>query len=172
MDTIGLFDFNAYIYNMVRTNRLAVEHGFAPCSCSGIGYIEGMLSRMRTERAFVCVSDVCEESTVRHGGAWFKRRVFTVFLLTRYDTRKEEDYSSKLSLCRELFRQLHSRFIQDEARLQSDLCYLAVDEIRSRELGGQFLNGCTGLYFMLALDEPIDLQYNADEWLNLDGQNT
>jgi hypothetical protein len=41
---------------------------------------------------------------------------------------------------------------------------MAVDEIRSRELGGQFLNGCTGLYFMVALDEPTDLQYNQDEW--------
>ena len=60
---------------------------------------------------------------------------------------------------------MHSRFIVDEARLQSELCYLAVDEIRSRELGGQFLNGCTGLYFLLALDEPTDLQFNADEWL-------
>ena len=90
--------------------------------------------------------------------------MFTVFLLARYDTRSKDDYRAKLSLCRELFRQMHSRFIVDASWLQSDLCYLAVDEIRSRELGGQFLNGCTGLYFMLAIDEPTDLQYNSEEW--------
>lgn len=170
MDVKTFFDFHSYIYNMVRANRLAAQHGFLPCSCSGLGYLEGMLANMRTARAFACVSDVCEESTVRHGGAWFKRRVFTVFLMARYDTRHEEDYRAKLGVCRELFRQMHSRFILDEARLQSDLCYLAVDDIRSRELGGQFLNGCTGLYFMLALDEPVDLQYNDAEWVSQDGQ--
>jgi hypothetical protein len=34
----------------------------------------------------------------------------------------------------------------------------------SREISEYFLNGCTGLYFMIDVSEPIDLQYNADEW--------
>lgn len=165
MDCKAFFDFHQYIYSMVRHNRLATAEGFTPCSCSGIGYLEGVLERLRTSRAFVCVSDVCEESTVRRGGAWFKRRVFTVFILARYDQRRADDYQAKMVLCRELFRQMHTRFILDEARLQSELCYLAVDDIRSRELGGQFINGCTGLYFMLAIDEPTDLQFREDEWL-------
>lgn len=164
MNTKTLFDFVGYIKNLTQQNCLANDHQFVPCTCSGIGYLEDVLSRLRNERAFVCVSDVCEESITRHGGGWFKRRVFTVFLLSRYNVRDTEDYHTKMNLCRELFRQFHSRFIVDEHRLQSELTYMAVDEIRSRELGGQFLNGCTGLYFMVALDEPTDLQYNQDEW--------
>ena len=164
MNTKTLFDFVGYIKGLTQQNRLANNHQFVPCTCSGIGYLEDVLSRLRNERAFVCVSDVCEESITRHGGGWFKRRVFTVFLLSRYNVRDTEDYRTKMNLCRELFRQFHSRFIVDEHRLQSELTYMAVDEIRSRELGGQFLNGCTGLYFMVALDEPTDLQYNQDEW--------
>ena len=164
MNTKTLFDFVGYIKGLTQQNRLANVHQFVPCSCSGIGYLEDVLSRLRNERAFVCVSDVCEESITRHGGGWFKRRVFTVFLLSRYNVRDTEDYHTKMNLCRELFRQFHSRFIVDEHRLQSELTYMAVDEIRCRELGGQFLNGCTGLYFMVALDEPTDLQYNQDEW--------
>ena len=164
MNTKTLFDFVGYIKGLTQQNRLANNHQFVPCTCSGIGYLEDVLSRLRNERAFVCVSDVCEESITRHGGGWFKRRVFTVFLLSRYNVRDTEDYRTKMNLCRELFRQFHSRFIVDEHRLQSELTYMAVDEIRSRELGGQFLNGCTGLYFMVAFDEPTDLQYNQDEW--------
>lgn len=164
MNTKNLFDFVGYIKDLTKQNRLANDHQFVPCTCSGIGYLEDVLSRLRNERAFVCVSDVCEESITRHGGGWFKRRVFTVFLLSRYHVRDTEDYHTKMNLCRELFRQFHSRFIVDEHRLQSELTYMAVDEIRCRELGGQFLNGCTGLYFMVALDEPTDLQYNQDEW--------
>ena len=164
MNTKTLFDFVGYIKDLTKQNRLANDHQFVPCTCSGIGYLEDVLSRLRNERAFVCVSDVCEESITRHGGGWFKRRVFTVFLLSRYNVRDTEDYHTKMNLCRELFRQFHSRCIVDEHRLQSELTYMAVDEIRCRELGGQFLNGCTGLYFMVALDEPTDLQYNQDEW--------
>ena len=164
MNTKTLFDFVGYIKDLTKQNRLANVHQFVPCTCYGIGYLEDVLSRLRNERAFVCVSDVCEESITRHGGGWFKRRVFTVFLLSRYNIRDTEDYHTKMNLCRELFRQFHSRFIVDEHRLQSELTYMAVDEIRSRELGGQFLNGCTGRYFMVALDEPTDLQYNQDEW--------
>ncbi|MBR4553870.1 MAG: hypothetical protein IKO20_09185 [Bacteroidaceae bacterium] len=164
MDATSLFDFHSYLYELVSRNKLASEHDFLPCSCSGIGYLEEMLSTSRNSKAFVCVSDVTEDSTAHKGGAWFKRRVFTVFILHRYNTRSQDDYREKIGVCRELFRQLHSRFILDEHDLQNDLAYLNVGDIRSRELGGQFLNGCTGLYFMLTVDEPIDLQYDADEW--------
>ena len=33
-----------------------------------------------------------------------------------------------------------------------------------RELVEYFISGCTGLYFMIDVSEPIDLSYNADEW--------
>ena len=164
MDSKNLFDFHAYLHSLVEKNKLAQTAGFYPCACSGIGYLEDLLQEHRSHRAFVCVSDTSDDSTTRHSGGWFKRRVFTVFILHRYNTRSTADYRDKLSLCRELFRQLHSRFLVDESALQNELAYLNVEDIRSRELGGQFLNGSTGLYFMLAIDEPIDLQYNGDEW--------
>jgi len=164
MNPKTLFDFHNYLYELVEKNKLARQYEFYPCSCSGIGYLEEMLAGSRSHKAFVCVSDVSEDSTQRHSGGWFKRRVFTVFILCRYNTRSQEDFREKLGVCRELFRQLHSRFIVDESALQNELAYLDVQNIRSRELGGQFLNGCTGLYFMLAIDEPIDLQYDATEW--------
>lgn len=158
------FDFHAYLFRLAGKNKLARKHGFHPCSCSGIGYLEDLLAGIRSHKAFVCISDTTEDSIARKGGGWFKRRVFTVFILHRFDTRSTEDYREKLSLCRELFRQLHSRFVRDEQSLHNELAYLNVGDIRSRELGGQFLNGCTGLYFMLSMDEPADLRYNTEEW--------
>lgn len=164
MDVKNLFPFQEYMNRLTVCNRLAQDKGFTPCTCSGTGYLEQMLDLQRTARAFVCTSDVSEDSTRRVGGAWFKRRVFTVFIIARYDVRSMNDYAAKMNLCRELFRQFHSRFLVDESRLQSGLIYLGVNDIRSRELGGQFLNGCTGLYFMLPVDEPINLQYDTAEW--------
>ena len=160
-----MLDFIQYIENLTNKNRLAQQKGFHPCTCSGVGYLEGILSSLRSHPAFVCTSDICEESTLRRSGAWFRRRVFTVFILHRFNPRMQRTYHEAMDLCRELFRQFHSGFIQDEGVLQSQLSYLGVEEVRSRELGGQFLNGCTGLYFTISIDEPTDLQYNAQEWL-------
>lgn len=164
MNAKTFFDFNAYMARLTRQNRLAKAEGFHPCDCSGIAHLEGILQNMRTKKAFVCTSDVAEESTVNRGGGYFKRRVFTVFIIKRFRTGDMASYSEALDTCRELMRQLHSKFIIDEADLQNDLVYLNVGNVKSRELGGQFLDSATGLYFTISMDEPTDLRYNADEW--------
>ena len=71
---------------------------------------------MRANHAFVCLTDLCEESNVRHGGVWFKRRGVTVFVLARNNTHREED-------CRER---------------------LAVDAIRSRKLASSASTAARG----------------------------
>lgn len=164
MNAKTFYDFNAYMARLTWQNRLAKSEGFIPCDCSGIAHLEGILQNMRTEKAFVCTSDVAEESTVNRGGGYFKRRVFTVFIIKRFRTGNMDSYRAALGTCRELMRQLHSRFIIDEADLQNDLVYLNVGNVKSRELGGQFLDSATGLYFTISMDEPTDLRYNAAEW--------
>lgn len=164
MNAKTFFNFNAYMARLTRQNRLAKAEGFHPCNCSGIAHLEGILQNMRTEKAFVCTSDVAEESTVNRGGGYFKRRVFTVFIIKRFRTGNMASYSEALDTCRELMRQLHSRFIIDEADLQNDLVYLNVGNVKSRELGGQFLDSATGLYFTISMDEPINLVYDKNEW--------
>lgn len=159
-----MFDFHAYIERLCAENRLCAAEGFHPCSCSGLGYIEDLLARLRSHKAFLCTSDTCEESTLRRGGAWFKRRVFTVFVLHRFAPRSTASYRDAIAVCREVLRQLHARFIRDEGALRSALAYLDTADVRSRELGGEFLDGCTGLYFMVAIDEPIDLSYDDTLW--------
>ena len=164
MNAKTFFDFNAYMARLTRQNRLAKAEGFHPCNCSGIAHLEGILQNMRTKKAFVCTSDVAEGSTVNRGGGYFKRRVFTAFIIKRFRTGDMASYSAALDTCRELMRQLHSKFIIDEADLQNDLVYLNVGNVKSRELGGQFLDSATGLYFTISMDEPTDLRYNAAEW--------
>lgn len=164
MNDIKLFDFNGYMEGLCFKNRLARALAFQPCSCSGIQYLEGMLSHLRSVANFFCVSDVSDGSTVCRGGGYFRRRVFTVYLLMRFTTGDTMQQEQRMDTCRELFRQVHSRLLRDEARLDNELVYLNVADIRSRDLGGMFLTGCTGLYFMVSVDEPVNLCYNVDEW--------
>lgn len=165
MEDKTLFDFNGYMRKACRKNRLAVRNAFHPCTCSGIQYLEGMVSGLRHVANFFCVSDVSEGSTVCRSGGFFRRRVFTVYILSRFKVNDTDDQEGKMNLCRELFRQFHSKLLRDEAKLDNEMIYLNVGDIRSRDIGGMFLTGCTGLYFMVSVDEPVNLCYDEDEWM-------
>jgi len=158
------FDFAAYVEGMTGANRLAQEKGFTFCTCSGLSYLEELLQNYQGVSNFVAVSDLCDESTMQVGGGWMKRRLFTVFILARTPYGDMKAHKKAMALCRELYRQMLSRLLQDEADLKNDLIYLNLQDVRSSELGGSFLNGCTGLYFMLTMDEPTDISFNEEEW--------
>lgn len=159
-----MFNFIDYIAQLTRQNRLTVKHDFVHTTCSGINYLEGMLELYQSVANFICTSDVCSESTFLQSGGWFKRRVYTVFILMRYEYNNTVDYNAKMSTCREILRQMQSRLLHDSEQLQSQLLYLHTEDIRANEIGSTFMNGCTGLYFMLSMDEPIELAFNPDEW--------
>lgn len=167
-----MFDFISYMEKLTASNRLAVSNGFKHSTNSGISYLEGMLEQYTRTANFVSTSDVCSETRFLSSGGWFKRRVFTVFVLMRYKYGDAKDCAAKLATCRELFRQFESRFIHDTEALGNQLVYLNAEDVRSNEIGGTFLNGCTGLYFMISLDEPSELVYNATEWITEEEDTT
>ena len=165
MDTKTFFSAEAYFGNLCFRNRLARLHRFHFCTCSGIESLQGPLDKFRKENAFFCVDDVNDGQMYQgKGGGFYKKRTLTVFLMYRYRFDDEEDREQKLAVCRTLFSQLSSRMLRDSKRLKDELIYLGSDNILSREFGQYFLNGCTGLYFMVDVEEPVDLKYNPEEW--------
>ena len=161
MDTINFFDGHEYFKDLTKKNKLAKANAFFPCSCSGINSLENF----RRQSAFVCIDDTNDASTEQIGGGWFKKRTFTVFLLIRYKFDDMKDRSEKLDICRQIFRQFHSRMIRDKYLYEDmDKSFLNVSRIYARELGEYFISGCTGLYFMTEVSEPINLCYKEDEW--------
>lgn len=159
-----MFDYTAYFSELTRTNRLACRNKFVFCTCSGVDYLEGVLEHFRTAAHLVCTSDICEETTFQQGGGWFRRRLLTVFVLSRFNPQQAGSYAEAMDLCRELYRQFVSQMLHDRTGLSDRLLYMNLADIRSRELGGSFLNSCTGLYFMISVDEPVELVYRPEEW--------
>lgn len=164
MDAINLFDAIGYFKNMCQRNKLAKAYNFYPCACSGINSLEGVLENFRKQSSFFAVDDTNDGVTERRSGGFFKKRTFTIFIMKRYAFGDMSDRQASLDICRQLARQVHSRMLLDREDLSNDLIYLNTDNVYSRELGEYFINGCTGLYFMIDVSEPIDLSYNADEW--------
>ena len=166
MDSTRLFDAYKYFKSLCETNRLAKECKFRPCTCSGIESLQGPLERFRSFGAFFCIDDTNDSALFRgKSGGWYLKRTLTVFLLHRYTFNDEEDRAKWLGVCRDLFLQLMSRMIIDADDLSNELIYLHTENVMSREFGQYFMNGCTGLYFMIDVSEPVNLKYNPEEWL-------
>lgn len=164
MDTINLFDAIGYFKDMCLKNKLAKAHKFYPCVCSGINSLEEVLENFRRQSAFFAVDDTNDGVTERRSGGFFKKRTFTVFLMKKYTFNDMADRQVSLDICRQLARQVHSRMLLDREDMGNELVYLNTENVYMRELGEYFISGCTGLYFMIDVSEPIDLSYNADEW--------
>lgn len=165
MNDTTLFDAHVYFRELCSHNKLASEGGFHFCTCSGIESLQEPLQNYRTRSAFFCVDDTTDSAVFRgRGGGHYVRRVFTVFLLRRYRIDDLTDRQAQLDVCRRLFNQLLSKMIVDEDELHNELVYLRTDNVLSRELGQYFLSGCTGLYFMVEVSEPVDLVYNEEQW--------
>lgn len=169
MDGINFFDVHAYFTRLASQNKLARQQGFYPCSCSGINSLEDVLQHFRSQKAFVCVDDTNDAAIQCRNGSWYQRRVFTVFIMIRYQMMDMKDRAAKLDICRQLFRQIHSRMIVDKHNSDGDLAYLNVEDVMVRELGEYFISGCTGLYFTIDNFEPINLCYNEQEWTKEEG---
>lgn len=165
MDAKHFFDSEQYFAGLCDGNKYAQSHNFKFCTCSGIESLQGPLDKFRATSAFLCLDDTNDGAMYRgKSGGWFKQRTFTVFILHRYRFNDEQDRAKQLAICRELFRQLASRMIVDADDLKNELIYLQTESILCRELGQYFLNGCTGLYFMINVDEPVDVTYSAEQW--------
>ena len=165
MDAINLFDAIGYFTKLCTANKLAVQHEFHPCACSGINSLQEVLDEFRFHSAFFAVDDTNDGVTEQRSGGYFKKRTFTVFLLKSYTIDDMADRQASLNVCRQLFRQVHSRLIHDKENLDNEMIYMNTENIFSRELGKYFINGCTGLYFMVDVSEPTDLRYNEQEWM-------
>lgn len=165
MNAKQLFDYIAYFRNLHEHNVLAQAHSFQFCTCSGPGGLQGALQQFRTANAFFCVDDTCDGMISRQGnGGYFNRRVLMVYLLHRYNIKSMDSYQSALNTCRDLLQQLMSRMIIDEDDLANEMVYLRTDTLRTNELGQYFLNGCTGLYFRVEVNEPVDLTFDYSQW--------
>lgn len=163
-----LFDIYGYLEGLGKQNKLAVENGFKTGFCSGMGGLQDMMADFRIQQDYILVDDTTSQNTYSNGVSFFRKDVYTVFIVAGYRIDDMKDREAKMNLCRRIFRQIHSRLIHDRDELVygDSLEYLDVERVYSQELPQYFMNGVTGLYFMLNNDEPVDLSYNGNDWVD------
>lgn len=161
----SLFPALDYFTQLAQSNRLAKDNGFHPCLCSGPESIDGIMQGFRKYQNFVMVDDTTSQQTFSNGVGFFRRDVYTVFIVAHYRQDDMADRELKLNLCRQIFRQFHSRLLHDRDTLGDDrLTFLNLNNIYSTELPRYSYSGVTGLYFMIQNEQPIDISYEQSEW--------
>lgn len=164
--TDQLFDAIAYFQQMATESVTCQTYGFRPTTCSGPDSVEGVMQQFRRTANFVMVSDTVDSNTHSIGEGFFRRSVYTVWILAAYRRDDMADREEKLNLCRTIFRQFLSRMLYDKERAtyEDQMEFLDLTRVYSTELGRYAMNGVTGLYFMVNSDEPIDIQYDPSLW--------
>ena len=160
------FDALEYFRSLAEKNRLCVENGFKGCLCSGIDGVEGVMAKYQTTANFVMVDDITAGATRETSDGFYERNTYTIFIFARYKQLNIEDYNEKMRLCRRIFHQYVSRIIydQDHGELQGMESF-QMDNILSTEFGRASFTGLCGLMFHIDNDEPVDVVYEAGDWL-------
>lgn len=160
------FDAIRYFEDMTQSNKLAQEQGFLPVVISNTDNLEGLLEEYRDHDRFVAIADTSSGNLASPDGAYGfqKRRAFTVFILSAYEYGNMSARQEELELCRMLFHQFVSKIIHDKYEYEEKQMFFDTHAIPNQEIGRYYLSGMTGLHFTLYTWEPIDLEYEADQW--------
>lgn len=159
-----MFDAISYLKSLGEKNKLSKANKFAVDETEGIEGLQPVMEKYRKTENFIMVDDSVDGSHDSNKVGWFNKRVYTVYILASFKDGDVSDKNSKLDMCREIYRQILSKLIADSDKYEYDLIYMRTDSIRYRELNSYNLGGMTGVIFMLAVDEPTDLEYNEEEW--------
>lgn len=160
------FDALEYFAGLGKKNKLAKKNNFYIGFCSGQGSLVPIMNEYRDYENFILVDDTTSGSTFGNGASFFDRNVYCIHILAGYDYGDEDSYKNAMELCRKLFRQFLSRVVKDKEtyKFKDKLNYLNTKNVYSNEYGRYSFNGCTGLFFQIQNDEPVDLVFDEDEW--------
>lgn len=166
-----MFDGINYLLTLAKANKLAEDNAFHVGVCTDLHAIEPMMEQYQTSANFIMVMDTVDGSMVGGRPSWFNRRVYTVAIVARHQWDDMTDRNAKLNLCREIYRQTLSRLIADRNDFENDdelPVFMRTESMAYREMDTYSMAGATGVVFTLRIDEPANLEYNAEEWS--DGQ--
>ena len=127
---------------------------------SGVGALEEVLENSRRDQYFFAVDDSQDGQTFRKGGGYFERRPYTVFVLGRAEYGKMDQREAVLDEAKTIYRHILSKLIVDKTSIP----ILNVENINFYEVPPAFAAGCSGLYFIFYVENPVNLTYDVAAW--------
>ncbi|SHE56578.1 hypothetical protein [Dysgonomonas macrotermitis] len=159
--------FNAYTYftGIAEKLKISKDNEFYPCKVSGLANMEEVLSSFRGKKAYFAIDDTNDGIIYQgRGGGYFERKMYTIFILKKITAGNMDMQHQALNICRQIYHSVCTRLIKDRRELENEMIYLDTERIPFYELEGYAIAGCTGLYFMITVDQPRNLCYDTNEW--------
>lgn len=155
-----MFDPIAYMKTLHSKMKLTkTKYKFT--TVSGVAELEGVLENFKREKYFFAVDDSQDGITFRGAGAgYFERRPYTVFILGKADYGNMAKRKEVLAEAKTIYRTILSKLIKDKLSIP----VLDMENIRFFEVPPAFAFGCSGLYFIFNVQNPVSLIYDAAEW--------
>lgn len=165
MQVFTEWDATLYFRTLTEQNILAKEHGFDFVPVPSIAAAFALAESRTKTVAHVAFCETSDGST-RQGesGGYFRRKVYTVFIVYRADIKNEADKQAKLGICRALRDQFYSRLITEAEELEAATSYIFQQSIQERDTPTFTLDGSVATFFNLEFDIPLDLRYNPAQW--------
>ena len=156
--------WNSVAYFENSNNTLKLTKGkYTFCRVTGLNYLEEILSNIKGSTAYLGVDDTDDGVTIQQGGAWFNRRSVVVYILKKYKFGDQKDREEKVSETRLIHKKLLAKLIKDSGSVD-DLMYLDKTRFPYHEVPGMFAAGTCGIYFIVTLNEPIELIFDASDY--------
>jgi hypothetical protein len=159
------FDPHTYFENICLTNKLMRTGNYRYCRITGPDNMEEAIQKFRKEKAYFC-ADATEDGQIYQaaGGGFMERRIYTLFILKKIPFENMTQQEEAIQECRQIYRQILRKIIRDRRFMEDNMTYFRNERIPFHEIPGYFLSGCTGIYFMITVDTPVNLCYDTDEW--------
>ena len=157
-----MWDAVQYFTNLNSRLKLTRDK-YVLCRATGLANLEDLINNSQKHQNFTVVDDSDDGVTIRRGGGYFNRRSVVVYILKKYKFKSQEDRAEKLTEVRQVYSRFLSRLLRDSNTLP-ELSYLDKTRIPYHEVPGFFAAGTAGLYFIITLDEPVDLQFVEEHW--------
>lgn len=158
-----MFDAVNYIKTLKESCIDTQDYQFA--QVTGLSHLEEVISNSKRHDKFVAIDDTDEGVTFKIGGAFYERRMYTVFILLGFDLDDMDDRKAKMATARDIFRTFLSKInVDSQEYLEEQLVYFDNDKIDFYEFPGYAAAQATGLYFSFTVEHPIELIYDGSKW--------
>ena len=160
-----MFDPITYFENLTDKLKVCRNNDYHFTKVSGLTELEGVLQNRKRYINFIAVDDSENGMTSRaRGHGYFERRPYTVFICSATKYGDMDARNTLLNQHRTIFRSFMSQIIKDRADDQNNLLQFDSARIPFYEIPGMFGGGCVGIWFLIYIDNPIDLTRDADDW--------
>jgi len=129
---------------------------------TGISELEGIIANRKRHNYFVAVDNTEDGSTIQgQGRGFFERRPTTVFICG-FAGDDPDRRNLLLEELRGIYRDFVTKLIKDKS--SNPLMLINTERIPFFEIPSSFADGIIGIYFIVTVDNQINLVYDANKW--------